>query len=96
MFAVIAAVATLRLGGFAGTAIAVTTPAMLVVVYSMIALAIGLGGFVIWRGIPIDLDEKLDLGVVARAGLVRLDRIAARFHMRLPTRDLLRRLDHSD
>jgi lipopolysaccharide export system permease protein len=96
MFAVIAAVATLRLGGFAGTAIAVTTPAMLVVVYSMIALAIGLGGFVIWRGIPIDLDEKLDLGVMARASLVRLDRIAARFHMRLPTRDILRRLDHSD
>ncbi len=95
-FAVIAAVAMLRLGGFAGTAIAVTMPAMLVVVYSMIMLAIGLGGFVIWRGIPIDLDEKLDLGVVARAGLVRLDRIAARFNIRLPTRDILRRLDHSD
>jgi len=96
MFAVIAAVATLRLGGFAGTAIAVTTPAMLVVVYSMIALAIGLGGFVIWRGIPIDLDEKLDFGVMARASLVRLDRMAGRFNIRLPTRDILRRLDHSD
>ncbi len=96
MFAVIAAVATLRLGGFAGTAIAVTTPAMLAVVYVMIALAIGLGGFVIWRGIPIDLDEKLDLGVMARAGVVRLDRIAGRFNVRLPTRSLLRRLDGSD
>jgi lipopolysaccharide export system permease protein len=96
MSAVIAAVATLRLGGFAGTAIAVTTPAMLAVVYAMIALAIGLGGFVIWRGIPIDLDEKLDLGVMARAGVVRLDRIAGRFNIRLPTRSILRRLENSD
>jgi hypothetical protein len=62
----------------------------------MIALAIGLGGFVIWRGIPIDLDEKLDFGVMARASLVRLDRMAGRFNIRLPTQDILRRLDHSD
>ncbi len=96
MSAVIAAVATLRLGGFAGTAIAVTTPAMLAVVYALILAAIGLGGFVIWRGIPIDLDEKLDLGVVARAGVVRLDRIAGRFNIRLPTGSILRRLEHSD
>src|SRR5467141_1802131 len=96
MSAVIAAVATLRLGGFAGTAIAVTTPAMLAVVYAMILAAIGLGGFVIWRGIPIDLDEKLDLGVMARAGVVRLDRIAGRFNIRLPTRSILRRLENSD
>ncbi len=96
MSAVIAAVATLRLGGFAGTAIAVTTPAILAVVYAMILAAIGLGGFVIWRGIPIDLDEKLDLGVMARAGVVRLDRIAGRFNIRLPTRSILRRLEHSD
>jgi lipopolysaccharide export system permease protein len=70
MVAVIAAVGTLRLGGFAGTAIAVTTPAMLVVVYAMVALVIGLGGYVIWRGIPIDLDEKLGLGVMARSGML--------------------------
>ena len=96
MFAVIAAVSVLRLGGFAGTAIAVTTPAMLVVVYAMIAAAIGIGGFVIWRGIPIDLDEKLDFGVMARTGVVRLDRIAGRFNVRLPTRDILRRLENSE
>ena len=96
MFAVIAAVAALRLGGFAGTAIAATTPAVLAVVYALIALAMGLGGFVIWRGIPIDLDEKLDLGVMARAGVVRLDRIAGRFNVRLPTRSILRRLENSD
>jgi lipopolysaccharide export system permease protein len=96
MFAVIAAVAALRLGGFAGTAIAATTPAVLAVVYALIALAMGLGGFVIWRGIPIDLDEKLNLGVMARAGVVRLDRIAGRFNVRLPTRSILRRLENSD
>jgi hypothetical protein len=33
---------------------------------------------------------------MARAGLVRLDRMAVRFNIRLPTRDILRRLDHSD
>jgi len=96
MFAVIAGVAVLRLGGFAGTAIAVTTPAMLAVVYAMIVLAMGLGGFVIWRGIPIDLDEKLNFGGAARAGLARLERIAARFNIRLPTRDIWRRLGNSD
>jgi lipopolysaccharide export system permease protein len=96
MFAVIAAVATLRLGGFAGTAIAVTTPAMLVVVYAMIAFAIGLGSCVIWCGIPIDLDEKLDLGVMARAGVVRLDRVAGQFNIRLPIRTILRRLQGAD
>jgi len=96
MFAVIAAVSVLRLGGFAGTAIAVTTPGMLAVVYAMIAAAIGIGGFVIWRGIPIDLDEKLDFGVMARTGVVRLDRIAGRLNIRLPTRDILRRLDNSE
>jgi len=96
MFVVIAAVSVLRLGGFAGTAIAATTPAILAVVYVMIAAAIGIGGFVIWRGIPIDLDEKLDFGAMARAGLVRLDRIATRLHLRLPTQDILRRFENSD
>jgi lipopolysaccharide export system permease protein len=96
MFAVIAAVSVLRLGGFAGTAIAVTTPAVLAVVYTMIVVATGLGGYVIWRGIPIDLDEKLNFGVAARAGLLRLEHIAARFNIRLPTRDILRRLGNSD
>ncbi len=96
MFVVIAAVSVLRLGGFAGTAIAVTTPAMLAVVYAMIVAAIGLGGFVIWRGIPIDLDEKLNFDGTARAGLIRLERVAARFHIRLPTRDILRRLGNSE
>src|SRR6266436_2853674 len=74
----------------------VTTPAMLAVVYAMIVAAIGLGGFVIWRGIPIDLDEKLNFDGTARASLIRLERIAARFNIRLLTRDILRRLENSE
>jgi lipopolysaccharide export system permease protein len=66
MFAVIAAIAALRLGGFAGTNAAVGLPALLAVVYAMIALSIGLGGYVIWRGVSIDIDEALNVGAVTR------------------------------
>jgi lipopolysaccharide export system permease protein len=93
MFAVIAAVAVLRLGGFAGTAIAVSTPAMLAVVYAMIALAIGLGSYVIWRGIPVDLDEKLNVGIMVRMSVSAIERIASRFNIRL---DLMRRLENPE
>jgi len=34
--------------------------------------------------------------VMARAGVVRLDRIAGRFNIRLPTRSILRRLENPD
>jgi lipopolysaccharide export system permease protein len=90
-FAVIAAVATLRLGGFAGTALAVSTPAVLAVVYVMIALSIGLGGYVIWRGIAVDIDEKLNVGVIMQAAVGAIERAAARFNIRL---DLTRRLEN--
>jgi lipopolysaccharide export system permease protein len=96
MFAVIAAVAGLRLGGFAGTAMGTNTPAALAVVYAMIVVSTALGAFVIWRGVPLDLDEKLNLGGAARGGLVRLERFAAWFNIRLPTQTLLRRLDNPD
>jgi lipopolysaccharide export system permease protein len=94
MFAVIAAVGTLRLGGFAGTAIAASTPAMLAVVYAMIGLAIGLGGYVIWRGVPIDIDEKLNISALVRFNMNILERMAARFNIRLP--DTLRRLENPE
>jgi lipopolysaccharide export system permease protein len=96
MFAVIAAVAALRLGGFAGTAMAVNTPSALAVVYAMIVVSTGLGAFVVWRGVPLDLDEKLNFGGAARAGAVRLERLAARFNIRLPMQDMLRRLRNSE
>jgi lipopolysaccharide export system permease protein len=91
MFAVIAAVASLRLGGFAGTAVAVSTPAMLVVVYALIALSIGLGGYLIWRGIPVDIDEKLNISAAVRAGVNVLEWLSARFNIRLP--DVMRNPD---
>jgi lipopolysaccharide export system permease protein len=85
-FAVIAAVAGLRLGGFAGTAIAVSTPAMLAVVYAMIFLSIGLGSYVIWRGVAVDLDEKLNVTAIMQGTVNFL----ARFNIRVPD---LRRSD---
>jgi lipopolysaccharide export system permease protein len=84
MFAVIAAVATLRLGGFAGTAAAASTPAMLGVVYAMIGLTIALGGYIIWRGVPVDIDEKLNVSAMVRFNMNVLAWVAARLNLRLP------------
>jgi lipopolysaccharide export system permease protein len=93
MFAVIAAVAGLRLGGFAGTAIAVGMPAMLAVVYAMIAFSIGLGSWVIWRGVPVDLDEKLNVTAITQGAITVVERMAARFNIRLPD---LRKLENPE
>jgi lipopolysaccharide export system permease protein len=84
-FAVIAGVGGLRLAGFAGTAMAVNIPAALAVIYVLIAVSIGFGAFVVWRGIPLDLDEKLNLSEATRAVTGHLERLAARFNIRLPT-----------
>jgi lipopolysaccharide export system permease protein len=92
-FAVIAAVAALRLGGFAGTTIAVSAPVMLAVVYALIALSIGLGGFIIWRGVPIDLDETLNVTAITRAAAGAVERMAALIGIRL---DLMRRLEKAE
>jgi len=94
MFAVIAAIAALRLGGFAATTAAVGVPAMLVVVYAMIALTIGLGGYVIWRGIPIDIDEKLNVSAMTRGTVAAVEWLAARLNIRLP--DVMRRLEKTE
>jgi lipopolysaccharide export system permease protein len=93
MFAVIAGVAGLRLGGFAGTAVAVGAPSMLAVVYGMIALSMAIGGYIIWRGVPVDIDEKLNVGVITKAVAGAFDRMAARFGIRL---DLVRKLEDPD
>ncbi len=65
VFAVIGAVAGLRLVGFAGTAMGVKVPIALIVVYVLIAVAIALGGYVVWRGVALDLDEKIDFAQMA-------------------------------
>jgi lipopolysaccharide export system permease protein len=96
MFAVMVGVAGLRLAGFAGTAVAINFPPALAVIYVLIAAAIGLGAFVVWRGVAIDLDEKINLGAATRSALLAIERTAARLHIRLPTEQLLRRLENPE
>jgi lipopolysaccharide export system permease protein len=96
LFAVIAAVSGLRLSGFAASAIAYTFPPALAAVYVMIALTVAFGTVVVWRGIPLDLDDKLNLSTAARSGLLRLERVATRLNIRLPAAELLRRLERSE
>jgi lipopolysaccharide export system permease protein len=96
LFAVIVGVAGLRLAGFAASAIAYTFPPALAAVYAMIALAVAFGAVVVWRGVPIDIDQKFNFGLAARSGLVGLERLAARFNIRLPAAELLRRLERSE
>lgn len=79
-FAVITAVAALRLGGFAGSILAVSMPAMLAVVYGLIFASIVGGAWIIWRGVPIDLDEKLNVTAMVRGFTQFLER----FNIRLP------------
>jgi len=96
LFAVIVSVAGLRIGGFAGSAIAYNTPFAIVFVYLMIASAIGGGGLLVWRGVALDLDEKINLRRSAQNALVRLEWLAAKLNIRMPSRELLRRLASSE
>jgi lipopolysaccharide export system permease protein len=96
LVAVIAAIAGLRLAGFAATAMAYNVPITLAAIYGLIALAIAAGGILVWRGISLDLDEKINLRESTQNAVLGLERLAARFHIRLPTRDLLRRLANSE
>jgi lipopolysaccharide export system permease protein len=93
VFAVIFGVAGLRLVGFAGTAMANNIPSALAAVYLLIAAAIVFGGYVVWRGIPLDLDEKINFKGLMQTTLVQLGRLAARFNIRLPTGQWLGRLE---
>jgi lipopolysaccharide export system permease protein len=96
LVAVIAGIAGLRLAGFAATAMAYNFPIALAAIYGLIAFAIAAGGILVWRGISLDLDEKINLRESTQNVVLRLERLAARFHIRLPTRDLLRRLANSE
>ncbi len=96
LVAVIAGIAGLRLAGFAATAMAYNFPITLAAIYGLIALAIGAGGILVWCGISLDLDEKINVRETAQNAVLRLERLAARFHIRLPTRDLLRRPANSE
>jgi len=96
LVAVIAGIAGLRLAGFAATAMAYNVPSTLAAIYGLIALAITSGGFLVWRGISLDLDEKINIRESTRNAVLGLERLAALVHVRLPTRDVLRRLANSE
>jgi lipopolysaccharide export system permease protein len=94
--AVVVGVAGLRLAGFAGTAMGVKFPPMLIVVYVLVAAAIAFGGYVVWRGIAIDLDEKIDIAGAVRRSAAAMERIAGWFHINLPAEQWLRRLENPE
>jgi hypothetical protein len=91
LVAVIVGVAGLRLGGFAAMVMAVNFPPALIVLYAAIAATIGFGTFLIWRGQPLEIDEKVALATKALGGLLRAEHFAAGQRLLLPVTGLLRR-----
>jgi lipopolysaccharide export system permease protein len=91
LVAVIAAVAALRLGGFAAMVVAVNFPPALIGLYAAIVATLGYGGYLIWRGKPLELDEKVNFGAKALGALVRLEHFTAGNRLLLPIHGLLRR-----
>jgi lipopolysaccharide export system permease protein len=89
--AVIVGVAALRLGGFAVMVMAVTHPLVVFALYAALAATLLLGGIVIWRGRPLDLDENMKVVTKSLLPLVRLEHLAATSRMLLPFHGLLRR-----
>jgi lipopolysaccharide export system permease protein len=92
---VIAGVAALRLGGFAAMVMAVNYPPAIVALYAALAATLVLGGLVIWRGRPLDLDEKVQRATRSLAPLIGLEHFAAASRMLLPIHGLLRRFGGS-
>jgi lipopolysaccharide export system permease protein len=70
LVAVIVGVAALRLGGFAVMAMAVNHPPVIIGLYAALATTLVLGGILIWRGRPLDLDENMQLVTKSLAPLV--------------------------
>ena len=93
--AVIVGVAALRLGGFAVMVMAVTHPLVVFALYAALAATLLLGGIVIWRGRPLDLDENMKVVTKSLLPLVRLEHLAAASRMLLPFHGLLRRFGGS-
>jgi lipopolysaccharide export system permease protein len=91
LVAVIAAVAALRLGGFAAMVVAVNFPPALIGLYAALAATLGFGGYLIWRGKALELDEKVNFGAKALGALVRLEHFTAGHRFLMPIHGLLRR-----
>src|SRR3984957_14243378 len=95
LVAVIAGVAGLRLGGFAAMVMAVNFPPALAALYAAIAATLGFGTYLIWRGEPLEIDEKVARGTKALSTLLRLDNFAVGQRLLLPFTGLLRRFGGS-
>jgi lipopolysaccharide export system permease protein len=95
LVAVIAGVSGLRLGGFAVMATAVSYPPAVIGLYAAVAATLVLGGVLIWRGRPLDLDEKMQLATRSLSPLARLEHFAATSRILLPFHGLLRRFGGS-
>jgi lipopolysaccharide export system permease protein len=95
LVAVIAGVSGLRLSGFAAMVMAVNFPPALIGLYAALAATLGYGGFLIWHGRALELDEKVNLGAKALGALLRLEHFPAGHQIRLPFHSLLRRLGSS-
>jgi hypothetical protein len=72
--------------------VAVNFPLALVALYAAIAVIFGFGGFLIWRGRALELDEKLNFGAMAQGAMVRLEHFVAGYRILLPIHGFLRRL----
>jgi lipopolysaccharide export system permease protein len=95
LVAVIGGVAGLRLGGFAAMVMAVNFPPALAALYAAIAATLGFGTFLIWRGQPLEIDEKVALGTKALGSLLSGENFAAGHRLLLPVTGLLRRFSGS-
>ena len=96
VFLVGATIAGLRLAGFAGIAMSFNVPSSLAMVYVLIVLAMVFGAFVVWRGVPLDIDEKIDIKAIAQRILDQLERLGAKFKIRVPAAEGLRRSDRAE
>jgi lipopolysaccharide export system permease protein len=76
---VIAAAAALRLGGFAAMAVAVNFPLAIIFLYAAVASTLSFGGYLIWRGKALELEEKINFGLGVLVRLAHFRRRAAGF-----------------
>jgi hypothetical protein len=74
---------------------AVNFPPALAALYAAIAATMGFGTYLIWRGQPLEIDEKVALATKALGTLLRLDNFAVGQRLLLPFTGLLRRFSGS-
>jgi hypothetical protein len=74
---------------------AVNFPPALAALYAAIAATLGFGTFLIWRGQPLEIDEKVALGTKALGSLFSGENFAAGHRLLLPVTGLLRRFSGS-